>query len=330
MKKLVLFVLCLSPKFILAQILSLASYDPGKTHAIQVAPNQDLTIVLKDLIPFLTNYRLDWSSKTEELPTLNVTRAGAAALPTPCDILNTNLEKSKSEKEVRDLLKNIPAGCSTIITSKGISSAELILNSPFGRAKLNFGETLILVVTRENNVANGISDAVSWTFELSPGSQGKWNFSYGANFFNLMNRDEEYYLDNDRKIQKVEKEYWKSVVKPMAGIFITFFPAHKLAKKAFVGFSAGYTTNFQSNNFFAGASVVVRQTVLLHANIGIRQVARLKGKYIKDFKNPPNNYMVPNGVEAKDLMEDNFMPDFSIGISFRLKDNPFTTNNTPN
>lgn len=310
-----------------AQQISLANFESEKTHSIQVAANKQLNVIISDMIPYLTNYTFTWQTRVEILPKLDPKSGVDVKMsPSSCDTLNNKLKNAKSEKAVRQLLKQWPDnGCvPSSITTHQISEDDLLQNSPFGRAFLREGETLILTIKREGNSTEGIAVA-SWTFEFSPGSQGKWEFSYGSNFFNLMNRDEEYYLDSDRKIQKAEKDYWKSIVKPTVGAFITFYPTHRLSQRMFVGFTAGYSTNLQSNNFFVGASAVVRQNVLLHLNLGIRQVQRLKGKYNEYFQKGASIKSVPASIEANDLIEGNFMPDLSVGISFRFKENPFST-----
>lgn len=303
--------------------IPLGVYDLGKIHPVKVAPNQDLTIILEELIPVLTNYEVTFSSKTEEIEHLNNV---IALNNSDCGGFVGKLKNAQSEKDVRQLLRDWPASCSNPLlneTKKSFFSSDLRTLSPFGRASLRYGETLVVFVKRLESPDKKIPEA-SWTFELSPGSQGKWQFSYGANFFNLMSRDEEYYMDANKRIQKVEKDYWNTIVKPMPSVCLTFFPTHKLANKYFVAFSAGYATNLQSNNVFAGMSVVVRQNVLIHANVGVRQVNRLRGKYINDFK---SKNIFPTTIDAEDLIEPNFIPDISIGISFRFKDNPFGTNN---
>ncbi len=308
-----------------AQQISLANFESEKTQTIQVAPNKQLNIAIMDMIPVLTNYTFTWQTRVEVLPKLDTKSGIDPKISSPCDTLNKLLKSAKSEKTVRQILKQWPDnGCvPSVSTTHQISEDDLVQNSPFGRAFVREGETLILTIKREGNATEGIAVA-SWTFEFSPGSSGKWEFSYGSNFFNLMNRDDEYYLDSGRNIQKVSKDYWKSIVKPTVGAFITFYPTHRLSQRMFVGFTAGYSTNLQSNNFFVGASAVVRQNVLLHLNLGIRQVQRLKGKYSEYFKDTSLK-PVPTSIEATDLIEGNYMPDFSFGISFRFKENPFAT-----
>ncbi len=186
-------------------VVSLGMYDIGKTHPIKVSPNQDLTIIFEELIPVLTNYEVTFSSKTEEIEHLSLINAFT---DTDCSNNVGKLKNAKSEKEVRQLLNSWPISCTNPLvnqTKKSFLPANLEILSPFGRASLRYGETLIIFVKRQENSDKSIPEA-SWTFELSPGSQGKWQFSYGANFFNLMNRDEEYYLDQSQHIQKVEKE----------------------------------------------------------------------------------------------------------------------------
>lgn len=187
----------------------------------------------------------------------------------------------------------------------------LTTHEPFGAVTLKRGQTLEIVVERME--AGQV--AFSQTFTFSTGPTGTWHTSYG---FTFVPRRGDVVFTRPSATDSLEfdiiEEDPPSGLDFLPTITFTWVPAKK--KRWFPSFSAGFGADLEEVAVFAGASYLIGQNVSLHLGAALHRVDRRRAHY-------EGVQTVRENLTVDQLTEKVFVPNFILGISFRLGTNPF-------
>jgi hypothetical protein len=270
-------------------------------------------IVLLNTIPRF-HYNVDLAITDVGIPPLSVAAfgserrgddgSGGAGLPTCKPALKdlvAELDAAETELAVSNIagaaIVAAPEGCRGDVEStfKALTQRTVAQN-----ISLKSFQTLTVTVTRPG---------VTFKLVLPGTARGEWRTSYG--FFFVPDRDERYFVNTNKKIQKdAGREEFDFV----PTIVFTFFPNGGVERAGIGGLTAGLGYDLEKPFVFGGASWAYNENVIFTGGVAFHPQSRLLGKYHAGDE-------VSAELEPAQLVESTYGPNVYAGISFRFAEN---------
>lgn len=179
--------------------------------------------------------------------------------------------------------------------------------SVFGPYELQAGERLTVAVTR---ILPDGKDGAKWAYELSTGSRGSWQASWGIGL--IPAKDEEYFTSEGGESQfTIAKKNDHGGVDPAAAVFYTWRGEETRLKPVTHGPTVGLGLDKNNLMVFGGWNWTFQERVGVNVGVVFHQQKRLSGEYTE-------GQIVSENLTPDALEETVYKPNGFVGIAMRF------------